>query len=303
VETTSIIQGLRTGARPPAGRKKCTNQSKSKRPAGLSRNGFLTHRFDAFAGFSVNNWKQAEIEFFNSVTNVCRLYCLQEPDVRGLIFPQNVQNAYREINEFFDTRNDLNLKIMQDCEHDACLATLKTYDTGYRLYYIPVKPLYLLGSVEEQKPLAKLLITVYQYLYQVIGVNYYREPGYLNFTYETIENWIDEDEDGEDEDYRKYQRSEFEQMKIAGDGLLPILKKTFHIEMTELMLKEYRDCIDWYFDADVLVQEFVKLAKDYPGRSIKQSIPYNVYETGENDLICLEHYLSFYWSSLDGFRK
>ncbi|HEX3386431.1 MAG TPA: hypothetical protein VHS53_14625, partial [Mucilaginibacter sp.] len=225
METASIIQELRAGARQPAGREKCANQSAPKRTTGFSRNGFLNHRFDAFAGFSVNNWKRAEKEFFNSVTNICRLYSFQEPDVTGLIFPQNVQAAYQKISELFDTRNNLNLKIMQDNEHDACLATLKTYDTGYRLYYIPIKPLCLLGSLEELRPLAKVLVTIYQYLYQVVDVTYYREPGYLNYTYETIENWIDENEDGEDEDYRKYQRSEFAQMKTAGDDLLKIIKQ------------------------------------------------------------------------------
>jgi hypothetical protein len=148
-----------------------------------------------------------------------------------------------------------------------------------------------------------MLITVYQYLYHVINVSYYREPGYLNYTYEIIENWIDEDEDGEDEDYRKYQRSEFERMKTSGDSLLRVIKEPFNIEMMELMLKRYRDSADWDLDADSLVQEFEKLAKDYPGRSIKHSIPFGVYETGENDLICLEHYLSFYWSSMDGFQE
>lgn len=302
METASIIPQIHTKSRPFTGRTSRPNQPAAKRTVRDGRNGFLNYSFQPLQGFYVGDWKMAEAEFFLSAGNICRFYSIEEPKIAGLKFPENVQASYERLEDIL-SKKGVELKIMQDETHDACLATTKQFDTGYRLFYLPIRPVCNLSLSGETLPLSKVMTGIYQYLYQCIGVDYYREPCYLNYLYETIENWIDEDYEREDEDARKYQHNEIDNLKNLGDRFLLILKQPFKIDLLISFLSEYRDSPCWSFEIDTMVQEFLKLITDFPSRTINDSIPYDYFRTGENDLITLEHYLSFYWSAKDGFTE
>ncbi|UOE47892.1 hypothetical protein MTO98_26125 [Mucilaginibacter sp. SMC90] len=158
-----------------------------KRPTGDVRDGFLKHRFLPFTGYNLQNRAKAETEFFRSVENLCGLYGLTVPDVSGQPFPQNISEAHAALTEKLQAAKGIGCYIMQDETRMATLATAKRYDTGYCLYYIPVRPLARIGEKKELKALYKLVCLICAYLYQITKVNYYRENDYINSTYYTIE--------------------------------------------------------------------------------------------------------------------
>jgi len=298
METLPVIRKLCRPAQPTARCKSRTKQPGKKRTTGHCGNGFLNHQFKPVWGTAFRDWKKAENDFFSSLTNLCDFLGWTKPDVSGLSFPQNISAAYQQLIAN-NNEKDVNCLILQDKNHHATLATVKTFDTGYRLYYIPVRPVCKRMECDNTKPLAELLISVYRYLYHVTGVSYYRESGCLDYMYETLENWIDEDTDDEGGDFRNLQRKEIDNAKTCGDAFLKIIKQPFSAKAFASRIAAYHDseCRDIAFEE--LAQELFKFASDYPNRSIADSIPADFYPGEENETICLQHYLSFYWSGED----
>jgi len=299
METIPAIRQLRGTTRPIARCKAGTGKPPKERTAGCGGNGFLNHHFQPFLGFEFGDWKKAEAEFFTSANNLCQLYGIEKPDVSGFSFPQNIATMYLQLTDSFGSDKDCTCLIMQDDTHSATIATVKTFDTGYRLYYIPVRPLWRLLTNEPDNPLNQVMLAIYGYFYKEIKVGYYREPGYLNQTYETIENWIEEDNDGEDEDYRLIQRKELDTMNTAGDKILPLIKDGFSLKNFSLAIEVYLTTPNYDSVAVELAQEIYKLATDYPKHKIP--IPENLSESEENERIYFEQYVSFYWSCQDCF--
>jgi hypothetical protein len=172
METASVIRKFRPAAKPLAGRKGSTAKPAKKRTAGAHRNGFLNHAFQPFWGVAFPDWKAAEKEFFVSVKNLCALYGWTVPDVSGLSFPDNVREAYNGITAQQLKGSDLEIKICQDEQHTCCLATAKVFDTGYHLYYIPVRPLWKMRENPEEVKLYRMVRALFAYFYAEQGVVY-----------------------------------------------------------------------------------------------------------------------------------
>jgi hypothetical protein len=298
MESASVIRRPRRTVRPPAGRKGSTAKPIKKRTAGMHRNGFLNHSFNPFWGVAFPDWKSAEREFFTSLHNFCHLYGWTVPDHSGLPFPHNVSAAYKDVSALIGTDRDIKLHICQDESHKLCLATVKTFDTSYHLYYIPVRPLWKIRGVKTEQYLYKLLIAVFAYLYQVAGVPFFNEPGTIDSNYDTIRNWLDEEDDEQEEFFRERQRTELNQLQLAGDTLQPEIQKPFSLKELETCLAGYQaseNCDAYLME---VVFEIIKLVKDYPKRAIKETMHYG-FEPGDNDIIYWEQYISFYWSGED----
>ncbi|MHB8206972.1 hypothetical protein [Mucilaginibacter sp.] len=298
METSSIIRQSRRAVRPPAGRKGSTAKPVKKRTTGTHRNGFLNHSFNPFWGIAFKDWKSAEREFFVSLENLCDLYELTKPDVTGLSFPENITEAYKMVVAQQPPAFDLEVKIGQDKTHCLCLATTKTFNTNYQLYYIPVRPLWKMRGVKEEEPLYQLLIAVFAYCYQVAGIPFYNEPGTIEGNYDTIQNWLDEENDEPEEPFRERQRNELKLLKQAGDILQPEIQKTFSLIELEACLTKYQQTEKCDAHLMEVVYEIFKLTKDYPKRAIKETMHYE-YEKGDSETIYWEQYISFYWSGED----
>lgn len=283
----------RGGAKPTA----------QKRTAGFDRNGFLKHLFLPVNGYQFRDWRKAEAGFFRSADHICNLYDMDRPDISGLSFPQNMTVCYQLIADKLERDKGLTCRIMQDDTRPATLVTTKRFDTGYTLYYIPVNAIVRIMEMPELKPLFNLLCIICAYFYQVTKIDYYRNYCYLQSTYSTIEDWINEDDEGNGEEYREEQLRELERIKSFGDLFLDIIKKTFRINAFHKVLVAYlgSSCCDKGF-ANVAM-EIEKLVLDYPTRSIYDTIPKGYYGFDENGNIHMEQYLSFYWSANDMFRE
>jgi len=297
--TASIIRQTRRAVRPLAGRKGSTAKPAKKRTAGTHRNGFLNHSFNPVWGIAFSDWRKAEREFFVSLGNLCDLYGWTKPDVSGLSFPQNVSVAYNGVSGLLGSKSDVKLNICQDNTRSLCLATSKTFDTDYHLYYIPVRPLWKMREVKAQKLPYDLLMAVFRYLYQVSGVPFYTEPGTIDGNYETIKNWLDEEQDEQEEPYRQRQKKELKTLELAGKALLPELQKPFVLKELENGLVRYQQLTEADRILVDLMEEFVKLIKDYPKQALKETMYYDEEEDEDNQTIYWEQYISFYWSGND----
>ncbi|WEA00700.1 hypothetical protein [Mucilaginibacter sp. SJ] len=211
--------------------------------------------------------------------------------------------CYQQIADKLERDKGINCRIMQDDTRPATLATAKRFDTGYTIYYIPVNAIARIMATPDLKPLSDLLCLICAYLYQVVKIDYYRDYCYVQSTYSTIEDWINEDDEGEGEEYRDEQLRKLELIKSFGDMFLAIIKKPFSAKNFRKVMVAYGQsfCYDTYF-ANV-AGEIEKLVIDYPKRSIYDSIPKGYYAFDESGNIHIEQYLSFYWSANDRFRE
>ena len=298
METASIIRGFRPAAKPLAGCKRSTAKPAQKRTAGAHGNGFLNHSFNPFWGVAFSDWRKAEHEFFISLENLCDLYRWTKPDVSGLSFPDNIAQAYTRVKAQQAPEFDLEVRICQDGEHACCLVTVKTFNTDYHLYYIPVRPLWKMRGIEAETLPYDLLMGVFRYLHQVAGVPFFNEPGTIDGNYDTIKNWLDEEQDEQEEPYRERQKNELKALELAGNTLLPEIKEPFNLKELEKDLARYQrsaNCNDCLVE---VMYEIIKLIKDYPKRAIKETMYYGD-EDDDNQTIYWEQYISFYWSGED----
>ncbi|HEY4327544.1 MAG TPA: hypothetical protein VGN20_26400 [Mucilaginibacter sp.] len=298
METASIIRKPRRAVRPLAGRKGSTAKPAKKCTAGAHGNGFLNHSFNPVWGVAFKDWRSAEREFFVSLENLCDLYGWTKPDYSGLSFPQNISAAYKDVSGILGSNSDIKLNICQDKTHHLCLATSKTFDTNYHLYYIPVRPLWKMRDIKAEQLPYDLLMAVFRYLYQVSGVPFFTEPGTIDGNYDTIKNWLDEEQEEEEEPYRERQKNELKALELAGNTLLPELKKPFFLKELERDLAKYQRTANCDTYLVEVVYEFVKLVGDYPKRAIKETMYYGD-EDDDNQTIYWEQYISFYWSGED----
>jgi hypothetical protein len=301
METTSAIRRVRHIHRPAAGCKRGTAKQTSQRTPLINGNGFLNYCFRPFWGINTPAWKQAEKEFLASVSHLCALYNWPLPDITGIAFPQNVSKAYHQVKERLKECK-MDSIIISDKKRKACLATVKCYDTGYTLYYIPVRPLWLLLQDKKQEELSRIIILLFRYLYHIAGLPYYREDSYLYNQYETLTDWLENDIDGdEDEQYRQHQAQQMKQLKDAGDEIFPLLKPLFKPTILKQAIKEYEQSKHWDNNIAKLAEDFLNLYNDYSSRSLHGSMQKKLLHPDESDYIYLEQYLSFFWSSNDCF--
>jgi hypothetical protein len=303
METASIIRRIRPKPEPLARCKRGTAKSFKKRPAGTHRNGFLTHSFNPFWGVSFNKWQEKETGILRSLHLLCDFYGWAVPEVTGLSFPENILTALKVLNA--KNTDSTTCMLLQDKEHPPVLATIKSYNTEYRLYYIPVRPLVKMRAFPEMEAQYTLIRGLFSYLYSIVGVPYFREGGYMDNTYDALEDWIKEiDGNGDaDDDFTKRQLKEFKAMKKGADALFPEIKTSLSLAELAKILKQFT--VKDSYDAKLLevATELYKLYDDYPKRKISDRMHYELQDTGESDQIYWEQYISFYWSGEDCLQE
>lgn len=297
--TASTIQKICRTARPLT---RCAgNKGKpfAKRTPATHRNGFLKHRFLPIWDGDNKGWQQLEREFFSSLSTLCSLYKWQIPDVSAYPFPQNVWQAYTEI-ELKSREMNCNCLIVADEDHRATLVVTKQYCTNYTLYYIPVKPLWRLLSNATGQSLALAFVQVFKYLNRVSGVAWCEEGNYIMNGYDVISDWITEAEDDDEADYRDEQLNEIVLLKEECSKIGQLLSHSpFQLADLQARLADYEKSSEWNLETGTFFRDFCRFCSDYPERSITASLNCCPTPDGERDRIYMEQYLSFYWSADD----
>jgi hypothetical protein len=133
----------------------------------------------------------------------------------------------------------------------------------------------------------------------VIEVSYYRKDGYVQYMYELLENMVHDQDDDEPEENLKEQIEELENMERYGDEMYQLMNVKYDPEQLEALLMHGQG-----LNAEVreLAGDFLKLSTDYPDRSLSANLNYGLLGKAGHDVIDVDHYLSFYWSSYDCFQ-
>ena len=301
MEATTAIQRIRRQAKPPARCKRGSAQSGAERTRSANRNGFLKHRFLPFWQYG-NNRERAEREFLCSLSILCKHYDLPIPETVHGSFPQHIYLTQQVLSDQIKgIDNKLSCIIAKDDKHIATLATVKRYDTGMTLYYIPVRPLWHWLQGSQSQPLAELLLCMFAYLEQVVRVPFYTEQdSYLASQYETLEQWVNDDQ--EDEPYRQKQLDEFYVMQNAGLKIYAQIIDPQRLADFENVVQNFQCNESWLNDWRDVAMEFLQLYKRYPERSVFDHIHSGLLYPQDEDRIYADQYISFYWSGNDCFQ-
>jgi hypothetical protein len=228
------------------------------------------------------------------------LYQYEGLDVGDKVYPYNIHLSYEYAKKWMKMISpDTNLAIINNENNAAILATVKVYNTGTCLYYIPIKPLFRL--LKENRKQAELLLSIFAYLYQVEEIAYYaNDNSYLYYSYEAIEQWMEEAPDEWEENEYKQVRSEFKAHKYVGAIVERKIRNSYELISFEKRLNRFVAETD--FDKTLLeiASRCFALYKDYPDKKIKDVEDASLLAPDEEDSISVDQYISFFWSS-EGF--
>ncbi|SFA55088.1 hypothetical protein SAMN04488511_11483 [Pedobacter suwonensis] len=269
-------------------------------------NGFLNHHFlPVLKSYphELKNWRKFEKDFFQSAKNLCALYGIAIDYHNQSPYPQNIALAFAELNKKMALLDDsLSLKIISIEESLACLTTVKQFDTGMTLFYLPVEPLNTLLADKARKETAELLLSVCAYLYQIGGVPYHEEDSsYLYYIYDNVTEWSSEPEYFEELGQQEVYLNEILQSRKKGLKLLERLKNPVNLKTLKKRQEQFIPKTSAEITLHRIAQRVCTLMNDYPNRSIMDSIYGDQFckgNDGEN-IIMADQYISFMWSNSD----
>jgi len=307
METTAVVRGTGGAVRPPARCRRSKAQPVEERTRRINGNGFLNHSFQPFWSFSGNRERIAR-EYFNSLANLCRFYQLPVPQT-DLPFPQDIYSTWLEIEKLVSTidRNN-HCMIIEDKGKKAVLAVVKTYDLSHCLIYIPVRPYWRWLQKPEHEQIAELVTVLFAYLHQVADIPFYAESGsFMDYQYNTLEQWFNETEnegntDEEDQEWRERQENTLYEMRRAGGHIMPVIKNPQTLAKMEKVITGYHHRDKHELEWELLAVEFLQLYRQYPKRSLTDSIHQDLVYPDEQERIGIDQYISFYWSDHDCFQ-
>ena len=283
--------------------KKHTPEACTTEPCG---NGFLTHCFPPMVmGMpeELSNRKIVEKDFFASAENLCSLYGISFERTDSLTYPKNIASVFYELKQKIGAiDSELTLNLMAWEGRAASLATLKRYDTGMTLFYLPVEPLHRLLQDKSRKATAQLLLSVCAYLFQIAGVCYHTEDSsYLNYIYTTVEEWSSEPECFDTEEEQEHFLKEVAYMKNASEQLFSKINCPQNLTALEKRCSTYQPLNETETALKNIAERICTLRQSYPDRSIMDSIYHDSFamELEGESIITADQYISFFWSSSD----
>ncbi|QRY55953.1 hypothetical protein [Sphingobacterium siyangense] len=238
------------------------------------------------------NKSKLERDFFKSLSNLSKKFELTLQDCTDIPFPYNLSESIAEVrSQMKHYKQDWKEIRLIHHENKTYFAKEERYDTGHSLYYIPVIPLYTVLQKRKAKEVGQLLLSVYAYLFQVLGVSYYRiDNCYLFSIYEMLENWILEDEEQEES------LSEMNEAKEIGDLMKDLITDPNNLQQFHKRLKEFNPKDDFENQAFSVANSFFELYNKFPDLRIDRNYyPLQLREEPEEDQrpIMLDDYLSF----------
>jgi len=307
MENTAIVRGTRGQVRPPARCRRGQAKPAKKRTRRPDGNGFLNYQFLPFWSFSGNRERIAR-EYFNSLANLCQYYQLPLP-VSKQPFPQNIYATWQEVEKQVRAADgNSHCVILQDKGKQAVLSVIKTFDLSHCLFYIPVRAYWHWSQCAEHKRITELVTVIFAYLHQVVDIPFYAESGsFMDYQYDTLEQWISEAEDEgnndeEDSAWRSQQEDTLYELRRAGGHMMPVIKNPDWLGQMEKIVTSFRHRDEHEREWELLGIEFLQLYQQYPERSLTDSIHPDLLYPDEEERITVYQYTGFYWSDKDCFK-
>jgi hypothetical protein len=273
---------------------------------GISRPAFLKHAHPPLLQENreeLKKFKQLEKDFVASLINLCTLYHLVVPKLKGF-FPMNVSLAFETVQSELKAKNkDLEIKIMQGENGKVLLASKKVFNTKMTLYYLPLSGVWELMKQQECKKETALLFSVLAYLYQVIGVPHFKDGySYMESIYNYVEDWYSETGEEEEVDIEEqaFVCEHFSVLHHAGKILQMEMQDKKHLLRFRSRVQRFKPKDQAGEALHLCAKNALKLFRGFPNRSIMDdmAIP-NADVDGEEGYIRAEQYISFYWSRKD----
>ena len=198
--------------------------------------------------------------------------------------------------------------ILQDKRKQAVLSVVKTFDLSHCLFYIPVRAYWQWSQCAGQKAITELVTVIFAYLHQVVDIPFYAENGsFMDGQYDTLEQWISEtgDEgmnDEEDKEWRQQQEDTLYELRRAGGHIMPVIKNPEWLAKMEHVITNYHHRDSHELEWEQLAVKFLQLYRQYPNRSLADSIHEDLVYPDEEERITVNEYVSFYWSDKDCFK-
>lgn len=235
-----------------------------------------------------------ERDFYQSLSQLSQHYGIITMDTSQFAYPDNIRLSV------WDTKRQLRKKV--PCFEDLKIVggTKKQYlqteercNIAHTLYYIPIVPIYLLLRKKQSKNVAKLLLSVYSYLYRIVGIASYRdEHSYLSWQYEMIAEWVAYDEDEEStEGYTK----ELERASWVGDTMQKKIVNIKNLEYFGNRISGFKCKTRSDRDYFRVATEAYALFTQYPDANCyRYATPCDVYEEDDDyEVVRMDNVISF----------
>ncbi len=274
---------------------------RTPQPAG---HGFLKKTFAPVTGqrlAALGKPAALERELFNSLSHLTALYQLPVPALDGSPYPLNVARVLEQAKQSLQQKSpELELAVLRDKEKKIRLVTIKTYNTGGWLYYIPVKPLWEMHrNRRRKKQCFELLLSTCSYLFRIAGIPYYTDGSYLESTYDMLETWYQEIiEAGEGTDLTDESHALLEEcryMRHAGKKLLNSIRHPYQLEQWASRLQAFRPADEQQQELLKACQPLYNLWQQYGDRDILAATSTGIFYPEEEERIYPDYYISFFW--------
>lgn len=239
--------------------------------------------------------KRMQPQFYKSLSLLTAHYGITPMQTDCFEYPYNLAlslwDAERMLKKQYADCPEISL--IQDGA-ETYLESEETCDTGTTLYYIPVEPLYWMSHDAWYKRNAKLLLSLFSYLYHIAEVPYYRQQdSYLYWMYEMHREWTEQDDEGEQ---RERFLHEFDRAEIIGDFIEKKIYNPISLRLFGQRLRSFkcRDAFDW--ECLSVAQKAHRLYSDYPNEGIFRNAPAcngDVNDEEDTESIPMHKYISF----------
>lgn len=244
--------------------------------------------------------KKIERSFFNSLVNLANLYQFEPLIITGKKYPFNIREAFNDAQKkLSQIASDTNLIILHEMGELPILATLKEFDTGLTLYYIPLDALWKLHK-NRNKAAFLLLLSIYAYLYQYAGMSLCTEYHYVYDTYEMMKQSYTDNEDGQElDDFREAMQA-FSLIERASPIFNREIRNTQNLYEFEYRLNSFEPRCDFETNLHGIATRFLALSKQYTAKKFAETNCSEFLYPGEEDRGFLDQYFAFCWNT-DGW--
>jgi hypothetical protein len=201
----------------------------------------------------------------NSLAILSKSYGLELMNISDKPYPYNILLAHWNAQKLLSqTGEEPELFIVND-KGRVKTATRQTARRSYSLYYIPVLPLYRLLKSREHATGAKLLLSVFSYLYHVARVPYYRDlDTYLFYHYEILEEWLEVEDGGLDDEDLEFNRKALKTAAYGGDVIGRILYNPIHLEIFDERIRLANPASSFEQGCLAVAETAFRLWQDFP---------------------------------------
>lgn len=288
---------IRQGAK----RRHHTKEQAAVRPPAPARHGFLNHTFEPLVDTmhpALRHKAKAEREFYSSLGHLADLYGIPIHP-QGSVYPYNLHVAFEQAKSALALKDkSLELRVIEDENHTACIATLKTFNTGY-MYYIPVQPVWELLQDKRQRTTTNLLLSLFGLLYRK-GVAYFRESdSFLCGQYEMLAEWLTQNPDEWEERAYLNMRSDCHAQEWYGNLLFKRMRHPYHSLKFGSYIHSYEPKSEWEWELKAVCEQFYHLFNDRPEGHYHKQITDAFVDDEDDYTMSPDCYLSFFWTDKD----